>query len=139
MNASMILALPLVWVACAIAGYLYSQQQHIPAAIALAALPAFLLEATLFYVLGVERLRALGGIAALAAAASFWYVLLPEKPATDVLFLVLLALVYLVKLFHRLYVSPHPKLPLETLGQLMWIRTGALALLSVRGVKGVGF
>jgi membrane protease YdiL (CAAX protease family) len=175
MNASMILALPLVWVACAIAGYLYSQQQHIPAAIALAALPAFLLEATLFYVLGVERLRAhverlpragvavglvlaaiapycaaslalgsfdwraLGGIAALAAAASFWYVLLPEKPATDVLFLVLLALVYLAKLFHRLYVSPHPKLPLETLGQLMWIRTGAFALLSVRRVKGVGF
>src|SRR5207249_1374787 len=58
---------------------------------------------------------------------------------TDVLFLVLLALVYLAKLFHRLYVSPHPKLPLETLGQLMWIRTGAFALLSVRRVKGVGF
>src|SRR5436309_2124548 len=118
MNASMILALPLVWVACAIAGYLYSQQQHIPAAITLAALPAFLLEATLFYVLGVERLRAhverlpragiavglvlaaiapycaaslalgsfdwraLGGIAALAAATFFgilWVVALGEE------------------------------------------------------------
>ena len=169
------MALPLVWVACAIAAYLYSQQQSIPWGTALAAFPAFLLEATLFFALGSERLRArveklprpaaattltlaavapycaaslalgsfrwesLGWIAALAAGASFWYVALPHKPAVDILFLFLMALVVLAKLFHRFYVSPYPKLPLETLGQLMWIRTGAFALLSVRRVKGVGF
>ena len=169
------MALPLVWVACAIAAGLYSQQQNIPWATALAAFPAFLLEATFFFALGSERLRArveklpraaaataltlaavapycaaslalgsfrwesLGWIAALAAAASFWYVALPHKPAVDVLFLFLMALVVLAKLFHRFYLSPHPKLPLETLGQLMWIRTGAFALLSVRRVRGVGF
>ena len=35
--------------------------------------------------------------------------------------------------------NPNPRLPLELLGQLMWIRTGAFALLSIRKVKGVGF
>jgi membrane protease YdiL (CAAX protease family) len=36
-------------------------------------------------------------------------------------------------------VSPHERLPLGILGQLMWIRTAAFALLSVRGIQGVGF
>jgi membrane protease YdiL (CAAX protease family) len=169
------MTLLLVWVACAIAAYLYSHQQNIPSATALAAFPAFLLEATFFYSLGSERVRArleklpspaiatvltlagvapyctaslalgsfrwesLGWIAALAAAASFWYVLLPHRAGSDILFLFLMAVVTLTRVFHRFYVSPHPKLPLETLGQLMWIRTGAFSLLSVRKVKGVGF
>jgi membrane protease YdiL (CAAX protease family) len=169
------LALPLVWVACAVAGFLYSQQQDIPRATFWAALPAFLLEATFFYALGVERLRtrierwppaavafaltlaaiapyaaaslALGSfqwrsllwIAGLAAVASFWYVLLPHKPAIDVLFLAFMAVVMLIKVFGDFYISPHPKLPLRALGQLMWVRTGVFAMLSVRRVKGVGF
>lgn len=175
MNPSMLPALPLVWAACAIAGYLYSRLQHIPAAMALAALPAFLLEATFFYVLGVDRLRArleklppsglafaltmaaiapylaaslafgsfrwqsLLWIAALAAAASFWYVLLPHTPAADILFLFFMAVVWLTRLFHQLYADPYPRLPLSALGQLMWFRTGLFAMLSVRRVKGVGF
>jgi membrane protease YdiL (CAAX protease family) len=89
--------------------------------------------------LGSFRLSPLLWIAGLAAIASFWYVLLPHTPPADLLFLALMALVVLAKLFSRFYISPHPKLPLETLGQLMWIRTGAFALLSVRRVRGVGF
>jgi len=167
--------LVLFWLACAIAGYVYSLQQNIPASIALAVLPAFLLEATFFYILGNERLRtrvekfppaafaalltlaaiapycaaslALGSfrwqsflaIAGLAAAASFWYVLLPHKAGSDVLFLVFIAAVVLTKVFNHLYINPHPKVPLNTLGQLMWIRTGVFAMLSVRRVRGVGF
>jgi CAAX protease family protein len=167
--------LPLLWAVCAIAGYIYSRQENIPLHMALAALPAFLLEASFYYVLGAERLRArieklpraavaflltlaaaapyaaaslaLGSfrwqtllwIAALAAVASFWYVLLPHNAASDLLFLFLMALVMLTRVFRRLYISPHLRLPLETLGQLMWIRTGAFAMLSVRRVKGVGF
>ena len=169
------LALPLVWVVCAAAGLLYSRQQGIPIATFWAALPAFLLEATCFYVLGIERLRsrlekwppagvalaltlaavapysaaslALGSfqwrsilwIAALAAVASFWYVLLPHKPVTDLLFLAFMAAVMLIKIFADFYVSPHPRLPLRVLGQLMWVRTGVFAMLSVRRVQGVGF
>ncbi len=171
----MIWALPLFWLACATAGYFYALQRGIPSSVVLAALPAFLLEATLFLTLGVEswrkklerlppagvasllvlaaiapycaaslalgsfRWQALAGIALLSGLVSFWYVVLPQKPATDLLLLVLLAGVVLTKAFASLYVRPDPKLPLEVLGQAMWIRTGAFALLSVRRVQGVGF
>ena len=50
--------LPLVWAACAAAGCLYALHQNIPWGIALKALPAFLMEATFLYALGVERVRA---------------------------------------------------------------------------------
>ncbi len=50
--------LPLVWAACAIAGCLYALHQNIPWSLGLKALPAFLLEATFFYALAVERVRA---------------------------------------------------------------------------------
>ena len=50
-----------------------------------------------------------------------------------------MAAVVLAKVFATLYVRPDPRLPLEALGQAMWIRTGAFALLSVRRVQGVGF
>ena len=168
-------ALPLFWLACTTAGYAYALQRGIPPAIVLAALPAFLLEATMFLTLGVEswrtkleklrpagvaallvlaavapycaaslafgsfRWQALAGIALLAGLISFWYVVLPQKPASDVLLLVLMAAVVLAKVFPSLYVRPHDRLPLEILGQAMWIRTGAFALLSVRRVQGVGF
>ena len=167
--------LPLVWTACAIAAWFYSQQQNIPASTALAVFPAFLTEVTFYLALGSEKARArldrfspaavallltasavapycaaslalksfdwhaLGWIAGLAGAASFWYVWLPHKAPSDVLFLFFMAVVAVMKVFHQLYVSPHPKLPLDVLGQLMWIRTGVFAMLSVRRVRGVGF
>jgi membrane protease YdiL (CAAX protease family) len=167
--------LPLVWAACAVAGYLYANQQHIPLALAAKLFPAIILEATFYCVLGIERWRsrteklhpallalaltgaalapysaatlALGSfswhsflwIAALAVAASFWYVLLPHRPASDLFFLLLMAIVMVAHIFPQLYPAPHPKIPLQTLGQLMWIRTGALAMLSIRKVRGVGF
>src|SRR5690349_4451784 len=171
----MIWALPLFWLACATAGYVYAQQQGIATSVVLAALPAFLLEATLFLSLGIEswrrrleklppagvaallvvaavvpysaaslafhsfRWQAFAGIALLAGLVSFWYVVLPKKPAADLLLLALMAGVVLTKVFASLYVRPDPRLPLEALGQAMWIRTGAFALLSVRRVQGVGF
>src|SRR5258706_15292766 len=54
----MILAFPLLWAVGAAAAYWYSQDRGIPWATAVAALPAFLLEVSFYYVLGVERLRA---------------------------------------------------------------------------------
>lgn len=168
-------ALPLFWLACATAGYVYALQRGIPSSVVLAALPAFLLEATLFLTLGVEswrkqleklrpagvaallvlaaiapycaaslafgsfRWQALAGIALLSGLVAFWYVVLPQKPAADLLLLALMAAVVLAKVFGSLYVRPHERLPLEALGQAMWIRTGAFALLSVRRVQGVGF
>jgi membrane protease YdiL (CAAX protease family) len=82
---------------------------------------------------------ALGWITLLAAAVSFWYILLPKKPAADVLLLIFMATVWLAKLFSLWYLSPYPKLYLPVLGQLMWFRTGLFAMLSIRRVQGVGF
>ncbi len=83
--------------------------------------------------------QALGWISLLAAAVSFWYILLPKKPAADVLLLVFMATVWLAKLFSLWYLCPYPKLYLPVLGQLMWFRTGLFAMLSIRRVQGVGF
>lgn len=166
---------PALWMVGAMAGYWYAQEREIPWSVAVAALPAFLLEISLFFVLGVERLRtrleklpraalalvltaaaaapycaaslALGSfdwrsagiVAALAAAASFWFVVLPQGPLSDILFLVAVAVVWLVRILPPLYVDPHPRLPLAALGQLMWFRTGLFAMVSLRRAPGIGF
>jgi len=85
------------------------------------------------------HLRALGVIAGLAAIASFWFVLLPHSPPADLLFLGYVGAIAFSRILQAQYVSPHDRLPLGILGQLMWIRTAAFALLSVRRVQGVGF
>jgi uncharacterized protein len=64
---------------------------------------------------------------------SFWYVALPAAPVSDALFLVVIAAVYLSKIFDRIYISPIPKLSISVLGHLMLIRTAALAVLIIRG------
>src|SRR5580658_636087 len=168
-------ALPLIWLGSATAAYVYSRQVHIPLHLALAALPAFLLEATFYYALGVESWRArverlspaavalaltlsaaapycaaslafgffrwqsLAAILGLAGVASFWYVLLPHTAPADLLFVLFMAAVYLANLERPEYLDPHPKLTLDVLGKVMWIRIGAFAMLSVRRMKGVGF
>ena len=173
----MILALLLIWGAGAAAGLLFAQQQDIPVRVALAVLPAYLLEVTFYLVLGIETLRqrleklppvavaalltvaavvpycaasvavgtfdwrALGWLAALSAAASFWYLALPHKLPADLLFLAFMSAVWISRFLRQQYVTPaeYPKLQLEALGHLMWVRTGILALLSVRRMRGVGF
>lgn len=78
-------------------------------------------------------------LAGLAAVVAFWYVVLPHRPGSDILFLILMGAVMLTHLFPRIYPNPISKLQLPVLGQLMWIRTGAMAMLSIRRVHGVGF
>src|SRR6185295_8055866 len=53
----MLLAFPLLWAAGAVAAFFYAQDRGIPWAAALAVLPAFLLEVSLYFSVGVERLR----------------------------------------------------------------------------------
>src|SRR5579872_7552340 len=53
----MLFAFPLLWAAGAVSALLYAQDRGIPWATALAVLPAFLLEVTLYFTMGVERLR----------------------------------------------------------------------------------
>jgi membrane protease YdiL (CAAX protease family) len=167
--------LPVVWAACVIAGLLYAHQQSIPQATVLAVLPAFLLEASFYYALAADKIRArieklppvtvaallwiaavlpylaasvalgsfqwraFAALAALAIVASFWYVFLPKKAPFDVVFLAFMAIVMLAHVFPRIYLSPHPKLPLSALGQAMWVRSGVFVMLAIRRVSGVGF
>jgi membrane protease YdiL (CAAX protease family) len=89
--------------------------------------------------LGTFQWRALASISVLAAAVSFWYILLPKKPTADILLLVFMAAVWIAGFFKLWYLSPYPKLYLPVLGQLMWFRTGLFAMLSIRRAQGVGF
>jgi uncharacterized protein len=68
-----------------------------------------------------------------AGVVSFWYIVLPATALSDCLFLVFVAGVVLSKLFAQIYPSPVPKLALSVLGQIMLIRTAALAILTLRG------
>ena len=82
---------------------------------------------------GTARLSSFLLLAGIAAAVSFWYLLLPRKRLFDILFLAFLAAVVLQRLFDRIYLPPVPKLPVAVLGHLMLIRTGVIAILCFRG------
>ncbi len=88
---------------------------------------------------GFFRWKSLAVLVLLAGIASFWYVLLPHKGAADVLFVLFIAAIFLANVERGPYLNPYPKLQLEVLGRVMWIRTGAFAMLSIRRMKGIGF
>jgi membrane protease YdiL (CAAX protease family) len=81
---------------------------------------------------------ACAAIAAIIAAVSFWYVILRPSPVVDVLFLVLLISIVLTRSFDQIYTSSVVK-DIKILGHLMLVRTGAFAMLELRGVEDVGF
>ncbi len=89
------------------------------------------------YLLLTLRLRAFqlpefALLAALAAMLSFWYFAARPSALADVLFLAFAAAVFLSPAFVQIYPRPaHAQL--ATLGRLMWIHTGILAVLSIRG------
>lgn len=88
---------------------------------------------------GVFDWNSFASLALLALIAAYWFVLLPHRGAVDLLFLGFMAAIMLAKPLPGLYARPHPEVRLEFLGQLMWFRLGVLAMLSIRGVQGVGF
>lgn len=88
---------------------------------------------------GTAHLESFLLLLGVAAAVSFWYIALGPAPAWDVLFLGLLAVIVLSRIFDRIYISPIPSLSLSVLGHLMLIRTAALAILMLRGKVKVQF
>ena len=78
-------------------------------------------------------------MAALAAAAAFWFHLLPRSTAADLGFLALIAGVSLSRLLPDLYGAPAPGLKMDILGELLWRRVGILAVFLFRPVEGAGF
>ncbi len=89
--------------------------------------------------LGLFEWRGLALLLSLAAAASLCYLCLPRNGFTDTVFLAFMAAVVLSGCFSSIYPVPAPRLRLEILGQMMWIRTGVLAALWFRRAEGIGF
>ncbi len=89
--------------------------------------------------LGTFRITSLLMLLALAGVATFWYVWLRPSPVADLLFLALMAAVYLSRVFPEVFPRPAPHLQLEILGRLMWIRLGILSVLSLRGLENIRF
>jgi uncharacterized protein len=90
----------------------------------LVSLPAGTFESHSFFVL-------LG----LCTVISFWYTVLPQRPAYDIGLLVILAAVMVLRIFGRLYISPEPRLDVDVLGHLMLIHVGIFAFLVQRGIN----
>lgn len=164
-----------IWIVGGIAGFLYSQQQDIPTPLALAVLPAILVELTLYAAMGVTAVRArlrnwnpwhivlvlscsaalphamytlasgtfrplyTAAVLALAAVGAAWFLILPRNRFVDLAFLALIAFVSLAPVFPTLYPRPAPRLRLEFLGGLMWIRTTVLAILTFRQTEEIEF
>jgi membrane protease YdiL (CAAX protease family) len=71
--------------------------------------------------------------------AAFWYAWAPRGLAWDLLFLGFMAAVYLSRRFDQIYGHPAPHVTLGILGQLMWIRLGLMAVLSLRPLDDARF
>jgi membrane protease YdiL (CAAX protease family) len=89
---------------------------------------------------GTFHWRSFGLLAAIATAVSAWYVVQSSKRAVvDFLFVAILAAILLSKVFGSIYITLAPKAEAAVLGQLMLIRTGAFAVLSIRKMGGIGY
>ncbi len=111
-----------------------------PAALALALTAAALIPyAAASLAFGSFRWQSLAILAILAGGASFWYVIFPHTAWTDIFYLIAMAAVWLTKVIPHQYISPHPRVPLAVLGQLMWFRTGLFSMVSMRRTRNIGF
>jgi len=88
---------------------------------------------------GTASLLNVTAILALAATASFWYLIAGRRTGADAGFVLLLAVPVLLRAFDVLYPDVVPRLPMQTLGAVMWYRTALLAILVLRRLEGVGF
>lgn len=85
------------------------------------------------------RLGSFVELLALVLVAAFWYVWTRRSMPVDFLFLAFMAAVYLAKPFDHIYRQPAPHVALAILGQLMWIRLGLMAVLSLRSLDDARF
>jgi hypothetical protein len=86
---------------------------------------------------GTFHWTSLGLLLSLAAAAVFFYLWMPKNGYADAVFLAFMAAVVLSGCFKAIYPMPAPRLRLEILGQMMWTRTGVMAMLWFRRAEGI--
>jgi CAAX protease family protein len=104
--------------------------------LALSAVIPYLIESTFT---GSFELHFFLALLAVVVVASFWYVWLGPGIVQDLMFLGFMGAVYLSKSFDHGYGHPAPHVALGILGQLMWIRLGLMAVLSLRGMEDARF
>ncbi|WP_031496313.1 CPBP family intramembrane glutamic endopeptidase [Bryobacter aggregatus] len=70
-----------------------------------------------------------------------WFLILPKRPAADILLLVLLSSFILLPWFKPLFPSPAGTAKLDSLNKLLWVRVGIWVFLFPRrfSVPGIGF
>jgi membrane protease YdiL (CAAX protease family) len=89
---------------------------------------------------GTFHWRSFALLAGLTTVVTAWYVVQNKKQIhTDLLFLTFVAAIVIVKVFPRIYIELAPRATASVLGQLMWFRLTILAVLSIRGMGGIGF
>ena len=82
---------------------------------------------------GTFNQRAFEAVAILTGVLSYWFVLLPRRPAYDVGFLVVAAAPVVMRVFSRIYAAPPgPHIGIDVLGHLTWVRLAIAALLILR-------
>jgi membrane protease YdiL (CAAX protease family) len=82
---------------------------------------------------GTFHLHAFYLLVLLTGVFSWWFVILPRRPAYDAGFLVIAAAPLVAHVFQTIYQSPDGHTRVDVLGHLMWIRLGVIALLGFRG------
>ena len=105
-------------------------------ALAISALAPYLLYSL---ATGQFRVVAAARLAALVLAISFWYILRPPSPTSDLAILALVAAALVTKFFRQIYTTPFPPVAVDILGHLMLIRLVASVMLILREVEGTGF
>jgi membrane protease YdiL (CAAX protease family) len=100
--------------------------------LAASAVVPYLIESSL---LGAFRLSEFLTLLAVALVAAFWYAALRASLLADLAFLGFMGAIYLSKLFDQIYGHAAPHVSLAILGQLMWIRLGLMAVLSLRTME----
>jgi len=88
---------------------------------------------------GTFRLEWLGTLIVLSIVIGLWYRITPKGLPFDLLFLAIMAGIFLSRLFPTIYLNPAGKPALDILGRLMWIRLGIYAVLLVRGAEHIDF
>lgn len=85
---------------------------------------------------GVFEWKSLGVLAALGAAAAFWFLAAPRSRWADAAFLALVAGAAMGRLFPELYAPAGERIKVDFLGQMMWRRVAMLSVLLFRPVPG---
>lgn len=85
--------------------------------------------------LALPSAHGLGPLAALVLIPAFWFVVLPRSRTFDLIFVFLMAAVWLSSIFTEIYGDKQ----FAIIGKAMWMRSGMLAVLFIAREEGIGF